>query len=240
MDAITVTHAAFLKALATVKNLHVKAWLEKHSATFRLNAAWTQEFETWALTWLNALEQQCERLNEQCSGNAENVAALQALLADHQFFRVNQNYIFEATREAMDERKRMLAFAAAGSVNVALALGEIARVERTIRELDPDGVRLLSAIAARDGGDDFNLEEASSYACFASLETSGCVSVDWIEADFVVVNDERSSKLRNDPAQRLPRLRRFGKVSPTGSHVVAVMTGYLNATADAELHPSQL
>lgn len=75
------------------------------------------------------------------------VATVERLLGDQQFFRLERNYEFEAAREATDERRRMLAFASAWSVSPELSIAQLARVERTIRELDPDDVSLLKHLA---------------------------------------------------------------------------------------------
>ncbi|MCC6665008.1 MAG: hypothetical protein IT375_14750 [Polyangiaceae bacterium] len=71
---------------------------------------------------------------------------IQAALEDPQLPRVLSNFGFEAAREAIDERRRMLAHAAAGIVDPDLPVERKARVERTLRELDPIDVRALYGI----------------------------------------------------------------------------------------------
>jgi hypothetical protein len=79
---------------------------------------------------------------------AETVAlAVEQLLGDQQFFRLERNYEFEAAREATEQRRRMLAFASAWSVDPDLSIAQLARVERTIRELDPDDIAVLKHLA---------------------------------------------------------------------------------------------
>ena len=42
----------------------------------------------------------------------------------------------------------MLAFASAGSVNLELTIGEISRVERVVRELDPEDIHALQRLTS--------------------------------------------------------------------------------------------
>jgi hypothetical protein len=72
--------------------------------------------------------------------------AVDTLLSDRQFFRLERNYEFEAVREVTDGRSRMLAFAAAWSVDPDLTVAQLARVERAIREIDPADVEVLKLL----------------------------------------------------------------------------------------------
>src|SRR5687767_11198858 len=74
----------------------------------------------WRLQRERLLEGRLAELEE----NEQNRKQLAQLLAA-EFFWILDNYEFEAHREAIDERRRMLAFASAGSVNLELMLGEI-------------------------------------------------------------------------------------------------------------------
>lgn len=57
-----------------------------------------------------------------------------------------------AWREANDERRRMLANASAALIlSVELSVAELARVERTIRQLDPEDLVQLRALADLEG-----------------------------------------------------------------------------------------
>jgi len=69
------------------------------------------------------------------------------LVEDPEFCRVQINYGFEATREAIDERRGFLAYAAAGSYQTQLPIVRMARVERTIRQLESDDVRMLKKVS---------------------------------------------------------------------------------------------
>lgn len=66
-----------------------------------------------------------------------------ARLDDHEALGVLVNFIDDAYREPLDERRRMLAHAASGIANLKLSIGEYARVWRVIRELDPEDVLVL-------------------------------------------------------------------------------------------------
>lgn len=70
---------------------------------------------------------------------------------DVQLLRVWRNFTWEAQREAIDERGKMLAAAMLGTLDSNMSVEVKARVERTLRELDPDDVRCLWGIY-RTGG----------------------------------------------------------------------------------------
>lgn len=77
---------------------------------------------------------------------------LDAVYADPQFGRIFTNFTFEAAREAIDERRRMLAHAAVGIVDPDISVERKARVERTLRALDPIDVLTLYAASRIPGG----------------------------------------------------------------------------------------
>ena len=66
---------------------------------------------------------------------------------ERQFRHLIANFHFEAVREVMDERREMLAHATAGACANTMSLGRRARLERTLRELDPDDVRALFGLS---------------------------------------------------------------------------------------------
>jgi hypothetical protein len=83
-------------------------------------------------------------------------ARLEERNADPAVPRLLANYARAADSEPIDERRRMLAFAAAGLVDVTLTVAEHSRVERILRELDPEDVlwlRVLSQSSANHYGD---------------------------------------------------------------------------------------
>jgi len=101
--------------------------------------------------WVAELNVAVRTLHEQARVNEARLAALEAraekLDHDPQFHRVLDNYGYEAAREALDERRRMLAYAAVGQVEPHLSVAQLARTERTLRELDPADVVLLAVLA---------------------------------------------------------------------------------------------
>ena len=80
-------------------------------------------------------------------------AQIASIIGDPELGRVHLNLRIEASREAIDERLGMLAYVEAGTTDAAIkgmSIAEVARVERTIRELDPDDVRRLSRLPRKD------------------------------------------------------------------------------------------
>lgn len=71
---------------------------------------------------------------------AEKVAEL---VNDRQFLKVQANLEYEALREATDERREMLAHAAAGLATPRFTINEKARIERAIRQLDTEDILFL-------------------------------------------------------------------------------------------------
>jgi len=101
-----------------------------------------EEFRFWLAEVALAAGQAEERLGQL------DQRVLDAL-EDREMQRIWRNLTFEAAREAIDERRRMLAYAAIGTALSAehLTIAQIARVERTLRELDPADVSTLARIA---------------------------------------------------------------------------------------------
>ena len=110
-------------------------------------------------------------------------AQVEQLEADSQTVRIYRNLGFEALREAIDERRKMLAHAAAGILDPEMPVERKARVERRLRELDPVDVRtlyglslMLRALDAKEAAK-ILFRESSGDVLVASgcvrLETSG-------------------------------------------------------------------
>jgi hypothetical protein len=105
-------------------------------------------FEDW---FLEFREQTLRRL-EECAAYHDDLESRIAQRAeDPACPRVYANYARAADAEAIDERRRMLAFAAAGLVDTRLTVAQHARVERTLRELDPDDVLWLVVLSRTTG-----------------------------------------------------------------------------------------
>ena len=114
--------------------------------TRALAEARDEMYRDWVVEEKRATVEHAKWLAEQAADLEALRAKLEELTTDPSFARVRDNYGYEASREAVDERRRMLAFASAGSINLELSIGEIARVERTVRELDPADVLLLDQL----------------------------------------------------------------------------------------------
>jgi len=87
---------------------------------------------------LNALE-----------GTTEQEEGLAALL-DEEFLLLQLVYQDDAFREPRAKRRLMIAQAAAGSFAAELSLAELARVQRAMRELDPEDIAPLQALVAAE------------------------------------------------------------------------------------------
>jgi len=106
-----------------------------------------------ALDWGAELKAALPEVFQYLDERADDLESkLATVLEDRQFGRIYLNFGFEAAREAIDERRRMLAHAAAGILDPDLPVERKARVERTLRELDPVDVRTLYGVAATVGG----------------------------------------------------------------------------------------
>lgn len=229
-------------------------WLRKHNSTEEMLRAEQTERAMHQLRRLEALEHQAKRLEAE-GFEEEKRARLEHLIGDHQFVRVQRNLELEGVREAMDERREMLAYAAAGAFSVELSLGDISRVERVLRELDPAGVRLLERIhKCSDEYGEFDYDEygmgETAYLWddphFDSLVTAGCVLRTWREGSREVdvpipdnVVTSRRPGTRIDPRKRMtiPRLEQHGLITTTGEHVLNIMKTYLQAKQPALPEP---
>src|SRR5258708_2639838 len=134
------------KILRIVKYLHER----NNAATNRMVEAYDWEKEVAVRD-----AEQAARLESKFGDRILEIeGVLQALVEDPQFYRVRRNYGFEGAREALDERRRMLTCATAGSITPDLTVAQLARVERTMRELDPDDVKLLNILALTTDADE--------------------------------------------------------------------------------------
>lgn len=117
----------------------------------RNTPAFEAAFQNVIADWIIEERRQTATQVRRLAANSADVVALgrqlERLVEDPEFVRVSANFGYEACREAIDERRRMLAFASAGSLNLDLTIAQLARVERTIRELDPEDALLLATIS---------------------------------------------------------------------------------------------
>lgn len=99
---------------------------------------------------------------------------------DEQFLRIWDNFGYEAAREAIDERCRMLEHAAAGIVDPSIPLERKARIERTLRQLDPADVLTLHGLRLLPGTFESGAPRAKLLFSVPSgvvLVSCGCVRV---------------------------------------------------------------
>ena len=120
--------------------------------TRALEAEFAEVMAEWAAEGRAAAAIVIPVLAQRVSGLEEK---LDALTGDLQLQRVFRNFAYEASREAIAERRRLLAHASVGVLlDPDFTIAQKARIERTMRELDPDDVKLLEKIAragAKDG-----------------------------------------------------------------------------------------
>jgi hypothetical protein len=188
----------------------------------------------WRLQRERLLEGRLAELEE----NEQNRQKLEELLTQ-EFFWILENYEFEAHREAIDERRRMLAFASAGSLNVELSLGEIARVERAIRELDPADVLLLARLRAIEDPPKPRIPEGLSHAPTEILGPwqKSCAEVAEARQKAALAQSGSGDALRSAGCTQLAPMRNtWGATFPTGlvvttmgDWVLRVLDGYLRA-----------
>lgn len=157
------------------------------------------------------------------SREEELEARLHEITTDPQFMRLYDNFGYEAAREAIDERRRMLAYAAAGILDPDMSVERKARVERTLRELDTEDVRVLYGLSLRPNrallaGNKSLLRKyggASADALFAS----GCVR------NFVYSTEDaegRTTGVDEDPF-----------ITIVGGDVLRVLRAYLKLRGSA-------
>lgn len=65
-----------------ITNSLVRRWLTDNDATLRLQTAWNEDFQTWVLARLAALEKQAQRLDERVQVDPGAEGRLARLLDD--------------------------------------------------------------------------------------------------------------------------------------------------------------
>ncbi len=133
------------KALVTATKLLglIDRYSKRNTESFL--AARDEIFRDWVVELANAMSSVVEHL--QSTGYRLDEIEARAELPE--LCRILDNYAEGAWREPLRERRRMFAYASAGSVTPALTLAQAARVERTLRELDPEDVVLLHELVER-------------------------------------------------------------------------------------------
>ena len=189
--------------------------------------------------WIAKLAADLRELHGGIQALAERLDALEQ---DRERVLVLGNLGIEAWREAVDARRAMLGDAAVATVVSELSAAELARIERTIRMLDPEDLELLRALneAARsaldeaaamvalvNGTPDFLADRRAEvlqlgYLGGANLVAAGCVRA-W---DF----GPRTLELSGTAS---PIQVRGAQVTPLGELVLRFM-GHVRDEASAE------
>jgi hypothetical protein len=160
-----------------LKLLHsAGGWLERYRDG-KLVEARRELFEDFVVELVPRLLEAEQRLAAAYT-DAEALRARVAELESRGGRTLLDNCAIEAQREPIDERRRMLAYAAAGGGPTCLSVAQLSRAERTIRELDPTDVLVLADLGS--GGGDARGATAvvrsrwpSSYS---TLRSAGCVA----------------------------------------------------------------
>ena len=141
----------------------------------RLREAWERDRDDHVVRKLQWLEETLEDVRKTI---VDFAAQVEAQSEDPQMHRVWDNFVYESIREATAERREMLAAADAGIVDPRLTIEQKARVERILRQLDPDDVRALYGI------DRAVVEDSELYELWGRLPnrdvlvSTGCLRLD--------------------------------------------------------------
>jgi hypothetical protein len=111
--------------------------------TAALMAAWDEAKDEWLVELRRLLPDVLRRLE----GIEQFQEKLRARTEAPQFHRLLDNVSIEASREAIDERRRMLAHVGAGVFDFTMTIAQAARCERVIRELDPEDILALREVS---------------------------------------------------------------------------------------------
>jgi hypothetical protein len=149
------------------------AWQERRR---EIHEDWQIEAATLAQERFDFLSARVDDLEAKVAVRAEEVAAI----------AVHANFVRAADAEPTEERRRMLAFADAALVDTSLTVAQISRVERLLRELDPEDILWLSVIdraagtffeGIQKGSEERVRWETWNRAGADVLVASGCVRV---------------------------------------------------------------
>jgi|HubBroStandDraft_1064217.scaffolds.fasta_scaffold01132_18 hypothetical protein len=127
------------KLLAQVVEVLVRY---ENKNTTALLKAWDDAKDEWLVELVRVLPEVVGRL-EQVEQFQER---LKLRTESPEFQRLLDNVSFEASREAIEERRRMLAHVGAGIFDVTMTIAEAARCERVIREVDPADIFALRRV----------------------------------------------------------------------------------------------
>lgn len=128
----------------------VRALLPNNDAAFLKMER--EVFDGWIAELALAQKMTVEDLLRFAESAEQRLNELKERLDSYTSQKVQRNYIIEAGREPTEERRRMLAHANAAVLNLELTEAQNSRVERVLRELDPDDVLDLKGLDMVAGG----------------------------------------------------------------------------------------
>jgi hypothetical protein len=117
---------------------------------------------------MRATEPRIDRLEEKLGDRAD----------DEEFQGLVDNFGLEASREALGERRRLLAHASAGAFDVTMTIAQAARAERVLRHLDPVDIERLRRVELFKRYDEHSPDGARREDLDV-LVGQGCVSTTW-------------------------------------------------------------
>ncbi|MFM2418480.1 MAG: hypothetical protein RL385_3203 [Pseudomonadota bacterium] len=109
----------------------------------------------------------------------------------------------------MDEKRRLLAYASAGALNIDLTLGDVARAKQALQGLSGDDVVFLGTLVGLRAGD-IRVHAERRPDAYAALVAAGCIPVQPASDESVV--------------------------TPLGKLVLRVTSGYITARGPAAMH----
>jgi hypothetical protein len=126
--------------------LSVNERLKQSGATARMREAMEIDHRSYQARREVEVNAKFAHLESRAANLEELSQQVGQMIADRQFLKVQANLEWEAARESLDERRGMLACAAAGLSDPQMSINEKARIERVLRQLDPEDVRLLHSL----------------------------------------------------------------------------------------------
>jgi hypothetical protein len=151
--------AKLIKLIANYSKRHTRDMLAAQETDFREFVDELRDALPRVLKRLGTVEPRIQRLEDLMNDR----------LDDPQFARFLNNRGLEGAREELNERRRMLAHAAAGGFDVTMTMAQIARAARTLRELDPRDIEALRSLNTGERHADSDTSDVET------LLAAGCV-----------------------------------------------------------------
>lgn len=209
------------KALPALKSIYDLLKKAEEARTEAMSKASDRYDRLFLRNRVEATEQQLRLLlaNEELDEQA-----LAEQLLDEQFQRLTRNIELEALRESMHERTKMLAYAEAGCIETSLTIAQKSRAERAMRELDPDEVIGLYAVA-RTVGTEYDAEGKDAYDSVDEVRYEVWRRLENPDA-LVAAGVARASVLQSTPKVGRPAAH-GAFITRTGDNVLRIMRGYI-------------